>query len=228
MGKHEHVDKREIRASITFKTAFGMAIILSNILLCCPDCASTDISRNGTRPREHGRVDAFMCNNPACRDKRGKKTGRQFTVLTSGKIKELVAREIGEMIDALYRQGAKAKTIAAKHGVSNAFVSALRSAVDKTIARGLSRDILVPVKTKDNAVSIDETFFKIDGETIYAIIVRGYQSSKVLGINMSKSRAEADMRKALDEARANSLKRVEIITTDAHEATRAMAREHRW
>nr|MDO8119227.1 hypothetical protein [Candidatus Sigynarchaeota archaeon] len=224
MEKNKHVKNREIRASITFKTAVGMAIILSNFLICCPECLSTDISRNGTRPREHGRVDAFICNNPTCRAKRGKKTGRQFTVLTSGEIKKLVEREIGEIIDALYRQGAKAKTIAAKHGVSNAFVSTLRSAVDKTIARGLKKDRLVPRKTTDNAVSIDETFFKIDGETVYVIIVRGYRSSKVLGINISKSRAEADMRKALDEAQSNSSKRIEIITTDAHEATRAMAR----
>jgi len=224
MVKHKQANKREIRASITFKTAFGMAIILSNFLVCCPDCMSADISHNGTRPRENGRVDAFICNNLACRDKRGKKTGRQFTVLTSGEIKKLVEREIGEMIHELYRQGAKAKTIATKHGVSNAFVSVLRSAVDATIARGLKKDRLVPRKTTDTAVSIDETFFKIDGETVYAIIVRGYRSSKVLGINISKSRAETEMRKALDEAQLNTSKRISIITTDAHEATRAMAR----
>ena len=45
--------------------------------------------------------------------------------LTSSEITKFVEREIGEMIDALYRRGAKAKTIAAQHGVSDAFVSLL-------------------------------------------------------------------------------------------------------
>nr|MDO8088334.1 hypothetical protein [Candidatus Sigynarchaeum springense] len=132
--------------------------------------------------------------------------------------------EIEEMIDALYRHGAKAKTIAAQHGVSEAFVSLLRSAVDETIARGMKRDKLVRRKTKDKAISIDETFFKIDGETVYVIIVRGYNPSKVLGINVSTSRAEADMRKAFNDAQACSSKRIEVITSDAHEAARAIAR----
>jgi hypothetical protein len=224
MVKRKHVKRPELRASIVFKTELGAFLILSSLLICCPDCFSTDIVRNGTRKRENGSVAAFLCKNEACRLKRGKKTGRQFTVLTSGEIAKFVEREIGEMIDALYRRGAKAKTIATQHGVSDAFVSLLRSAVDATIARGKRRDKLVSRKTMDHAVSIDETFFKIDGETIYAIIVRGYQSSKVLGINVSPARAEADMRKAFDEAQANSSKRIEVITADAHEATRAMAR----
>jgi transcriptional regulator len=194
------------------------------LLICCPECFSTDVVRNGSRPRENGPVAAFLCKNEACRIKRGKKTGRQFTVLTSGEIAKFIEREIGMMIDALYRHGAKAKTIAAQYGVSDAFVSLLRSAVDATIARGKRQDKLVSRKTKDHAVSIDETFFKIDGETIYAIIVRCYKSSKVLGINVSPARAEADMRKAFDEAQANSATRIEVITADAHEATRAMAR----
>nr|MDO8117893.1 hypothetical protein [Candidatus Sigynarchaeota archaeon] len=211
-------------ASITFKAELGTVLLVLNLLLCCPDCFSTDISRNGTRQREHGRVEAFICNDHECLIKRGKKTGRQFTVLTSGEIRKLVDREIATMIDALYRRGAKAKTIAAQHGVSDAFVSLLRTSVDATIARGMKRDKLVSCKTKDHAVSIDETFFKIDGKTVYVIIVRGYKTSKVLGINVSSSRAEPDMRKAFDEAQANSSKRIVIITADAHEATRAMAR----
>ena len=224
MVKRRYVKKPEHHASIVFKSAFCASLLLSSLLICCPDCFSTGVVRNGSRPRENGPVAAFLCKNEACRIKRGKKTGRQFTVLTSGNIAKFVEREIDEMIDALYRRGAKAKTIAAQHGVSDAFVSLLRSAVDATIARGKRRDKLVSRETKDHAVSIDETFFKIDGETIYAIIVRGYNSSKVLGINVSSARAEADMRKAFDEAQANSSERIGVITTDAHEATRAMAR----
>ena len=220
----KHVQKREHRVSIVIKTAFGVVLTLSNMLICCPDCFSSDVSRNGTRPRKNGRIDEFICNDPDCRIHRGKKTGRQFTVLTSGEIAKLVHHEIEKMIDALYRHGAKAKTVAAQHGVSDAFVSLLRKTVDETIARGKRRDKLVSHKTEDHAVSIDETFFKIDGETIYVIIVRGYQSSKVLGINVSTARGEADMRKALDNAQTSSSKRIEVITTDAHEATRAMAR----
>ncbi|MEX2684954.1 MAG: hypothetical protein Q6373_025490, partial [Candidatus Sigynarchaeota archaeon] len=224
MVNRKHVKRPELCASIMFKTEFGAFLLVSSLVICCPDCFSTDIVRDGSRPREDGPVAAFLCKNEACRIKRGKKTGRQFTVLTSGEIATFVEREIGEMIDALYRRGAKAKTIAAQHGVSDAFVSLLRSAVDATIARGKRRDKLVHRKTKDHAVSIDETFFTIDGETICAIIVHGYRSSKVLGINVSPARAEADMRKAFDEAQANSPRRIEVITADAHEVTRAMAR----
>ena len=223
MKQHKHAKKKEIRVTISFTTAFGVVLLLSNLLICCPECFSTDVNRNGTRPREYGRVAAFICTNPDCIAKRGKKTGRQFTVLTSGEIVKLVQREIKEMIDALYRRGAKAKTIALAHGVSNALVSTLKTAVDHTIASGIHRDKLVPYKTADTAVSIDETFFKIDNETIYAIIVRGYRTSKVLGINVSKTRAEEDIRKAFDEAQANTSKQIGIITTDAHGATRAMA-----
>jgi len=211
-------------ASITFKAELGTVLLVLSLVLCCPDCFSTDISHNGTREREHCRVEAFICNDHACLIKRGKKTGRQFVVLTSGEITKLVDREIAVMVDALYRRGAKAKTIAAQHGVSDAFVSLLRASVDATIARGVKRDKLVSHKTQDYAVSIDETFFKIDGETVYVIIVRGYKSSKVLGINVSTSRAEVDMRRAFDDAQANTSKRIVVITTDAHEATRAMAR----
>jgi hypothetical protein len=46
-------------------------------------------------------------------------------LLTSGEIAKFVERKIGEMIDALYRRGAKAKTVAAQHFVSDAFVSLL-------------------------------------------------------------------------------------------------------
>lgn len=224
MVKRKHVKRPEIRVSITIKTAFGAFLLLANLLICCPDCFSTDISLDGCRHRLNGDVQAYICNDQACLIKRGKKTGRQFTALTSGEIAKFVHREIEEMIDALYCRGAKAKTVAAQHGVSDAFMSLLRSAVDETIARGVKRDKLVSRKTKDHAVSIDETFFKIDGETIYVIIVRGYKSSKVLGINVSTARAEADMKKAFDEAQANSSKRIVVITADAHEATRAMAR----
>lgn len=223
MRNRKPARKKEIRASISFMTAFGVVLLLTNILIYCPECESTEINRNGTRPREHGRVAAFICTNQDCLAKRGKKTGRQFTVLTSGEIVKLVEREISEIIDALYRRGAKAKTIASAHGVSDALVSTLKSAVDRTITRGLHRDKLVPQKTTDTAVSIDETFFKIDNETIYAIIARGYRTSKVLGINVSKTRAEADIRKAFDEAQANTSGRINVITTDAHGATRAMA-----
>jgi hypothetical protein len=56
---------------------------------------------------------------------------------------KLVDREIAVMVDALYRRGAKAKTIAAQHGVSDAFVSLLRASVDATIARGVRINIKI-------------------------------------------------------------------------------------
>jgi hypothetical protein len=73
-----------------------------------------------------------------------------------------------------------AKIVAESNWVSEGHVSLLKSSVDLTIERGMQRDALVQVKTKDKNVSTDETFFKISETILFVIIVRGYQSSKVI------------------------------------------------
>lgn len=224
MAGRPKLGQQEFRASITIKNESGTKTILEDIVLCCPACFGTDIREDGSRMREDGRVKAYACKSDSCRIKRGRKSARQFTVSSSGTIKRMVESEVKDMIDDLYRRGAKAKTVAGTHGMSEAMVSLFRSQVDKAIERGLQRDALVNQPTSDDAISVDETFFTIDGQTVYVIIARGYKSSKVLGINVSRSRGEADMRVAFDEAQANSTVQFGTITADAHGATRSMAR----
>jgi len=60
---------------------------------------------------------------------------------------------------------------------------------------------------------------------IYVIIVRGYKSRKVLGLNVSLTRTEADIRKAFDEAGSNTQEEISVITCDAWGATRKMAHD---
>ncbi|HME51692.1 MAG TPA: hypothetical protein VKM55_05705 [Candidatus Lokiarchaeia archaeon] len=224
MAGRPKMEREPIYASIEIESEYGMKFAIKDVLILCPDCNTKLIAEDGMRRRKNTRVQGYRCLNPDCTAKRGKKSARQFFVTSSGLIRGLIQSEIKGMIDDLYRRGAKAKTVAESHGVSEGLVSLLKSSVDTAIEQGMQRDKLVSQQTKDKHVSMDETFFKIGGITIYVIIARGYQSTKVIGINVSTARGEVDMRKAFDEAQSNSSERIEVLTIDALEASRAMAR----
>ena len=179
---------------------------------------------NGTRKRKNTRVLAYRCSNPLCLTKGGKQ-GRQFSPHTAGTIQSFIQRELEEMVEQLYMHGAKGSTVAEEYGVSPSFISFLRTTIDEEIERGITRDRLVKNLTGDEAVSMDETFFKINGVQIYVIIVRGYNSRKVIGVNISTSRKVEDMLNAFDEAQQNTSNLINTITCDAWGATRKMAHE---
>lgn len=222
MVGRKKIECQEIFADFTITSKYGATYEWKNVQLTCPDCKSTNLRTAGTRKRKDTRVQGIICANDDCR-KNGRKNGRQFTPYTSGAVDSLVDQDLEEMISMLYLQGAKGKTVAKQYGVSSTFISFLRDEVDEAIERGLIRDSLVDEPTDDTAVSIDEMFFKIGGKTVYVIIVRGYKSRKVLGLHVSNSRKEPDIRKAFDEAQQNTIEQVGIISMDAWGATRKMA-----
>jgi len=89
-------------------------------------------------------------------------------------------------------------------------------------------DSLVLMLQPDTAVAIDETFLKIEGTSIYIIIATGYTSHKTLGIKVSKSRSEDDIREVFDEVDGNTEHDIATITSDALNATQAMAKNVNW
>jgi hypothetical protein len=226
MGR-KRKEYEEVHADFCIHSEFGLMLILVGVVLFCAFCKSTNLRSAGTRERKGTRVPAVMCANPNCPNRHGNR-GPQFSPHTSGNIKVLVENDLKTMIHRLYVKGVHGSTVADEYGVSSSFVSFLRDEIDKAIERGVIRDRLVEQSTDDAAVSIDETFFKIGKTTIYVIIVRGYKSAKVLGVNVSKTRAEADIKKAFDEAQGNTTATITTITCDAWGATRKMAHELRY
>jgi hypothetical protein len=222
--KKEH---QEMQVTLAVESEFGGTCNFE-FKLICPDCGSDNIRSAGTRGREEGRVDAFKCANPDCpqhaaqEDQR--KAGRQFTATTSEVVQKLVNREIETIIQEMYVGGVEATTVAAQHGVSDALVSLLRKSTDLAIERGIARDALVAGLTVDYAAAVDEFFLSIGGKAVYVILVRGYQSAKVLGVNVSFSRKEEDVRKAFDEAQGNTTEAIATVTCDAWGGTLAMGR----
>ena len=214
----------EVHVDFCIHSEFGLTFILAGVVLFCAFCKSTNLRSAGTRPRKGTRVPAIRCANPGCLNKNGKQ-GPQFSPHTSGNIRQLVQEDLQNMVERLYVKGVPGSTVADEYGVSPAFVSFLRDEIDKAIERGVIRDKLVVQPTDDVAVGIDETFFKIESVSIYVIIVRGYTSRKVLGINVSESRKQADIKVAFDEAQQNTRDKITTITCDAWGATIKMAHE---
>ncbi len=55
-------------------------------------------------------------------------------------------------------------------------------------------------------------------------IATGYTTHKALGVRVSATRKEEDMRAGFDEAERNLEKQVEVVTSDAHTATLKMTK----
>ncbi|MHA1793468.1 MAG: hypothetical protein ACTSVI_12530 [Promethearchaeota archaeon] len=223
MVGRKKIENQELECDITFIARSGITYVLKQVKMTCPDCGSQNVRPFGTRKLKNTRVYGIICKNPECKRK-GRKTPRQFSPHTSGTIRVLVNGKIESMVREMYLEGAKAKSVASSYGVSNTFISFLRDEIDTAIENGFVQDELVEEPTGDVAVGIDETFFKIGKKKIYVIITRGYKTRKVLGIHVSTTRTESDIRASFDEAQRNTLQRINIITADAWGATRKMAR----
>lgn len=201
--------------------------------ISCPECDSTYVVKNGTKTRKSGLIQSFECKNTLCPafHPHYPRHGKQFTIATSKAMRNLVKNEIQWVYDSLYHHGVRGTQIARHTHMSEGWVSYLRKEFDEMITKGIERDkivdhfSLVSKPTEDEAASIDETFFKIKKITVYVIIVRGYLSRKVLAVNVSLSRKEADMKKAFEEAQQNSQKTLRILTADAWGATELMVRQ---
>lgn len=205
----------------------GLQIPLLKLQIKCPDCKSWMVGTNGTKMSGNKRVESFICKNPAClkeRLKRGCKKARQFIVTTSYKYKKLINSKLKELYYDLLMDGAKNKTIAKKYNVSPSQISALRTEIETAIEKHQTLDALVDMPQPDKAIAIDETFLRIEGKPIYIIIATGYESRKTLGIKVSPTRKEKDMREVFDEAERNTKYKIAVVTSDAWGSTIAMVK----
>lgn len=207
--------------------AGGLQIPLFKIKIMCPDCKSWEVGTNGTKMSGNKRVESFICKNPEClkeRLKKKRKKARQFIVTTSYKYRKLINSKLKELYYDLLKDGAKNTTIAKKYGVSPSQISALRTEIETAIENHRTLDSLVDIPQPDRAIAIDETFLRIEGKPIYIIIATGYASHKTLGIKVSPTRKEKDMREIFDEAEKNTKYPISIVTSDAWGSTIAMVK----
>ena len=205
----------------------GLEHPLFKIRIRCPDCGSGMVGTNGTKQTKNGRVELFICKNPECLKERlnqGFKKARQFVITTSFEYKELIDTKIKSLYEDLLKDGAKNKTVAKRYGVSPAQISALRTEIERAIERHRNLDSLVDMPQPDKAIAIDETFLKIEGKKIFVIIAMSYTSRKTLGVKVSTSRAEQDMRNVFEEAERNTKYPIKTVTSDAWGATISMVK----
>lgn len=196
-------------------------VMLGQIQIKCPLCGSWKVSPNGTRPRKDGRVEAFICKNPNCKNS-NHKTPKQFILTTSFEFKQLIFCKLERLYEDLLKDGAKSKTIAKKYNVSPSQISKLRAAFVGALDKLEGLDKLVKMPQPDRTICMDETFLKIEGTSIYLIVATGYKTHKILGLKVSKTRKEKDMREVFDEAEQNTKKRISNVISDGWGATQTM------
>ncbi len=198
-------------------------LLLGKIQIRCPLCGSWKVSTNGTRPRENTRKEAYICRNENCKNG-NHKTPKQFILTTSYEFKELIFNKLKMLYEDLLKDGAKSKTIAKKYKISPSQISALRAAFEQALDKLEGLDKLVKVPQPDRAICMDETFLKIEGTPIYIIITTGYKTHKILGLKVSKTRNEKDMREVFDEAEQNTKESIPTVISDGWGATQAMTK----
>lgn len=202
----------------------GNRFLLGKIQVCCPVCGSPEVGTYGTHGRKGTRLEVFQYKNPKCPHKKSFKTLKQFILTTSYQFKELIFNKLKAFYEDLIKDGAKNKTITKKYGISESQISAHRLEIEAAIDKLSELESLVLEPQPDTAIAIDETFLKIERTSIYVIIATGYSSHKTLGIKVSKSRSEEDMREVFDEAERNTKHQITTITSDALNATQSMAK----
>ncbi|MHA1151042.1 MAG: DDE-type integrase/transposase/recombinase [Promethearchaeota archaeon] len=198
-------------------------LMLGQIQIKCPLCGSWKIAPNGTRPRKGRRIEAFICRNKKCKNG-DHKTPKQFILTTSYEFKQLIFTKHERLYEDLLKDGAKCKTIAKKYKVSPSQISKLREAFVKALDKLEGLDKLVKVPQSDRTICMDETFLKIEGTSIYIIVATGYKTHKILGLKVSKTRKEEDMREVFDEAEKNTKKPIKHVISDGWGATQKMTK----
>jgi hypothetical protein len=209
---------------VYIETVLKQRLLFATIQLLCPICHSIMVGPFGTRKRKVGRVEYFQCKNPNCSFLENYKQGKQFQVSSSYKFKTEIWNCLTDLYGDLIKDGAKHKSIAKKYHVSQSLISQLRSDLEDAIESHTGLDQLVDVPQPDRAIAIDETFLKIAGKAVYIIIATGYDTHKTLGLKVSETRKEKDMREVFDEAEKNTRKLINFISADAWGATQAMVK----
>lgn len=213
-----------IYRDLTIFTENGEEFTLKNFQIKCPICGSWKVSPNGTRARKGGRVEAFICRNSKCKNG-DHKTPKQFILTTSYEFKRLVFVKLERLYEDLLVDGAKSKTIAKKYNISPSQVSKLRAAFIDALEKVEGLDKLVDVPQPERTICMDETFLKIEATSIYIIIATGYKTHKILGIKVSKTRKEEDMRQVFDEAEQNTKKSISNVVSDGWGSTQKMTKK---
>lgn len=197
-------------------------ILIGTILIMCPICGSHLVGTNGTKLSGNRRIERFQCKNPDCSWLKNQKSkcrrGKQFQLTSSHMFKQEIMLKLEALYTDLYK-GAKNKTIAKKYNITPAQITNLRKDFENALDKRKGLEQLVEVKQPDTAIAIDETFLKIEGKGIYIIIATGYTTHKVLGIKVSASRKEEDLKEVFDEAEKNTKYGITTVTADAWGAT---------
>lgn len=199
-------------------------LMLGQIQIKCPLCGSWKVSPNGTRPRKGRRIEAFICRNKKCKNG-DHKTPKQFILTTSYEFKKLIFTKLEKLYEDLLKDGAKSKTIAKKYKVSPSQISKLRDAFVRALGKLEGLDKLVNIPQSDRTICMDETFLKIEGTSIYIIVATGYKTHKILGLKVSKTRKEEDMREVFDEAEQNTKRPISNVVSDGWGATQKMTKK---
>ena len=198
-------------------------LMIGQIQIKCPLCGSWRVSPNGTRPRKGRRIEAFICRNEKCKNG-DHKTPKQFILTTSHEFKQLIFTKLERLYEDLLKDGAKGKTIAKKYKVSPSQISKLRDVFVKALDKLEGLDKLVKVPQSDRTICMDETFLKIEGTSIYIIVATGYKTHKILGLKVSKTRKEKDMREVFEEAEQNTKEPISNVISDGWGATQKMTK----
>lgn len=210
---------------ILMKSSLGQPFSLGMILILCPVCGSAIIGTNGTRKRKTGYIESFQCHNPLCPFLKTHEYPKQFLLTSSLKFKEEIWGQLNNLFHELTHEGAKNKSIAHQYQISEGEVSQLRKALEESIDHNYGLDKLVLIPQSDEAVAMDETFFTIEGTSIYLILATGYTSKKTLGLKISESRKLEDLKTVFDEAQKNVYNPISFMSVDGWGAYQTLAKE---
>lgn len=209
---------------ITLTTEVGDNIELLEIPILCPICHSPLVGNYGYQNSKSGLVEKFQCKNEACPFRLRHRFGKQFNFRTSAYFREALETQIPQILKPLILGDLSKKALGAQFHRSPALMTYLRQKVEEVLNKQEFLDQLVLKPTLDNAVAMDETFIKIAGIPYYLILATGYQTRKILGLSISKTRDEPALRQVFDEADKNTCDPIEILSVDAWGASQTMAK----
>jgi hypothetical protein len=213
----------KIFRDLSVESEDGQAFKIKEVLIRCPNCKSHHIGENGTQARGSTRIQGYICKNSHCSFLKKSKGGKQFTLFSSMLLMLILEDFLEKIMKKLFQSRGKLINIAKDYGFSPSLMSYLYKKLQNAMDRYQGLQHLVNQKQEDLAISVDETFLKINGKAFYIIMATGYSSHKVLGIKVSKTRKMTDLKDVFEEAEGNTINRIQMITADAWNATQALA-----
>ncbi|MBD3352672.1 MAG: DDE-type integrase/transposase/recombinase [Candidatus Lokiarchaeota archaeon] len=220
-GRHKKAIK-PIYRRLCAETENGKVLINESFPIRCPYCGSSIVRTHGTQARKNTRVEGFKCADHGCEFLKDHNEGKQFTITSSFSFVNGMKHTLQRIIELFAQSTRSKREIAKDFGVTPALITFLYHKYIEALENLHNLDVLVVEPQEDTAISIDETFIKIDGKNFYIIIATGYATRRVLALRVSESRKEEDLRALFDEADLNTKHPISIVTADAWNGTRAM------